>query len=53
MKLKTHEAESERDEAESWVCATCDNFIEHEISAPYCRLCAMYWRDVANGVFDE
>lgn len=47
------EARVEAVEARSWVCSSCDKMIEEGQPEPYCRSCAMYWQDVATGLFDD
>lgn len=41
----------EKQEADSIKCKTCSAPAadEHE---PYCRSCAIYWQDCANGLWD-
>ena len=53
-KTDLHEARAEHREAISWKCASCNKMIEdQEDEAIYCRSCAVYWRDVDNGLFEE
>ncbi len=51
-KVRLSDAAAEKEEADGIVCKTCSApAVEgHE---PYCTSCALYWQDVANGLFDD
>lgn len=46
-----YDGRAEATEAREWICASCDKYTEHE-GQRHCRLCKMYWDDVANGLFE-
>lgn len=52
--MRRQDAEDEVAEARSWTCMSCDTLIEdgHE-DRGYCRHCDAYWRDVADGMFND
>jgi hypothetical protein len=51
-KVRLPDAASEHAEATTWKCASCDRMVEGD-EGTYCMICDQYWRDVANGVFDD
>ena len=51
--LKRTDAETMAAEERSWKCESCDRMIEENSGGSHCRYCAMYWEDVAAGVFDD
>lgn len=50
-KLKVRDAQAQADAERGWTCQTCDTMTEGD--GPYCRSCASYWADVADGLWDR
>lgn len=51
-KIKLGSALLEKEEADSVTCKTCAAPADDEHD-PYCMSCAIYWKDVENGLFDD
>lgn len=47
-----HRAREELAEVRTWFCESCTKMLE-EHETRYCWACWEYWKNVANGLFDD